>query len=174
MDVSAHAAGKDVIDPFTRHGGHRKPLAVLRRVEAFSVVALRVIEKQGTVSAGNLDPRCAIVRIARWQIPAAADHHSVTPLSMVTVVNITSREPLIGSTVTVGSLRINPNWFGRPSSQSTKSRSWVDSMTTGESLTRLAIFLPRLAAEMAADQHGHDLAERAVDDLLLWRRRFPD
>jgi hypothetical protein len=47
-------------------------------------------------------------------------------------------------------------------------------MTTGESLTRLAIFLPRLAAEMAADQHGHDLAERAVDDLLLWRRRFPD
>src|SRR5215510_5608997 len=33
--------------------------------------------------------------------------------------------------------------FAGSNSQNTKSRSWVDSITTGESMTRLAIFLPR-------------------------------
>src|SRR6476660_7204089 len=40
----AHAASKDVGDPLTRHGGHRKLLTALLGIEP--VVALGVIEKQ--------------------------------------------------------------------------------------------------------------------------------
>ena len=159
-----HAAGEHVIDLLARHGRHREHLAVLLRVEP--VVALGVVENERAFGAGDLDPGRAVVRIVLREIPAAADHHHHA------VVHRHGGEHHVVRAVdrlhvAVGALRIDPHRLGglqQPHHEVEVVRRFHHHRRQPHAAGDLLAEPPR---QMPADQHGHDLAERAVDDLLL-------
>ena len=162
--LRSHAAGEHVVDLLARHGRHREYLAGLLGVEP--VVALGVVENQRAVGAGDLDPGRAVVREALREIPAAADHHHHA------VVHRHGGEHHVVRAVdrlhvAVGALRIDPHRLGglqQPHHEVEVVRRFHHHRRQPHAARDL---LAERARQMPADQHRHDLAERAVDDLLL-------
>ncbi len=164
MRLRSHAAGEDVIHLLARHRRHRKHLPGRFGIEP--VVARGVVEHQGAVGAGDLDPGRAVVRKALRKIPAAADHHHHA------VVHRHGGEHHVVRAVdrlhvAVGALRIDPHRLGRlkePHDEIEIVRRFHHHRREPHPAGDLLAERPR---QMPAHQNRHHLAERAVDDLLL-------
>ena len=138
--------------------------AVRHRVEP--VVAMGVVEDQRALGAGDLDPGGAVVRIARRQVPAAADRHQHA------VVHGDDRpHDVVGAVdrlhVAIGALRIDAHRLGGLQQPEHEIEIVGRLHHHRRQLHALGDLLAEPAAEMPAHHHRDHLAERAVGDLLL-------
>ncbi len=162
--LRAHAAGVHIADLLARHGRHRELLAALHRVEP--MVARGVIEDQSAIGAGDLHPGGAVVRIARRQVPAAADHHHGA------IVHRDRAEHDVVRAVdrlheTERALRIDAHGLRglqQPEHEVEIVRRFHYDWGEPHALADLGA---ERAGDMTAHQHGDNLAERAVGDFLL-------
>ena len=167
--LRADAAGVNMIDPFAGHGRHCEFLAALGGIEP--VVALGVVEGERAFGAGDFDPGRTVVRIARREIPAAANHHHDA------VIHCDRGEhDVMGAIyrlhVTVSALAINADRLRRleqPEHEIEIVRQFHHHRRQPDPA---GDFLAEIAREMPAHQHGNDIAERAVGNLLFGKSDF--
>ena len=125
-----------------------------------------VVEDQRAFGAGDLDPGGAVVRIARRQVPAAADGHQHA------VVHGDDRpHDVVGAVerlhIAVGALRIDAHRLGGLEQPEHEIEIVGGFHHHRRQLHALGDLGAEPAVDVAADHHRHHLAERAVGDLLL-------
>ena len=159
-----HLPGEDVVDLLARHGGHGKARALRDRAQP--VVALRVVEDQRALRAGDLDPGPAIVRIGRRQVPSAADHdeHAVVhrhrrPHAVVGAVDLLH--------VAVGALTVDAHGLCRLQEPEHEVEVVGRFHGGGRELDALGDLLAEAARQVPADHDVDDAPEGSVLDLLL-------
>ena len=159
-----HLPGIDVVDPFARHGRHRILRAVLHGVEP--VGALGVVEEQRAFGAGDLDRGGAVVRIARRQVPAAADRHQHAivhghgaPHDVIGAVDVFH--------VAIGALRIDAHRLCRLEQPEDEIEIVRRLHRRRRQPAAAGDLLAEAARQMPAHHHRHRFAQRAVADLLL-------